>query len=67
MRFDTGSTRLFVMLYVVWREDRCDMNCQYPYQLSGHFHCSAYDGSTPLSHILVNGSVVPTVQVTKDH
>ena len=67
MRFDTRSTLLFVMQYVFWREARCDMNCQYTYQLSSHFHCSAYDGSTPLSHILVNGSVIPTVEVTKGH
>jgi hypothetical protein len=56
-----------VVLRVLQGDDPCDMTCQYPYQLSSHLHCPAYDGSTPLTHILVHGHVIPIVHVTKDH
>lgn len=43
------------------------MTCQYLYQLSNYLHCSAYDGSTPLTHMLVHGCVIPIDHVTKGH
>lgn len=56
-----------VVLRVLQGDDPCDTTCQYSYQLSSHLHCSAYDGSKPLTHILAHGHVSPIVHVTKDH
>jgi hypothetical protein len=55
-----------VMQYVL-AGDPCDMTCQYLYQLSSYLYCSAHDGSTPLTHILVHGHVIPIVHVTRGH
>jgi hypothetical protein len=55
------------VLRVLQGDDPCDIACQYSYQLSSHLHCSAYDGSKPLTHILAHRHVIPIVHVTKDH
>jgi hypothetical protein len=67
MRMDVGMLSECATYAVCTTRDPCDMTCQYLYQLSSYLYCSAYDGSTPLthSHSRVCGHVIPIVQDTK--